>query len=64
MGYYRGADTSDRWKAAGGVFAVHVALAAVIVTGLNVDIVTAAVERLQTFDIADDVLPPPPNPLP
>lgn len=59
MAYYRGAEAPDRWKAVAGVFAVHVALAAVIVTGLNVDIVTSAVERLQTFDISDDAPPPP-----
>lgn len=63
MGYYRGAETPDKLKAAGGVFAVHVALAAVIVTGLNVDIVTRTVERLQTFDITDQA-PPPPVPEP
>jgi protein TonB len=69
MGYYRGAHTPDRWKAAAGVFAVHVALAAVILTGLNVDTVTRAVERLKTFDITDEVPPaplpePPPPPRP
>jgi protein TonB len=63
MAYYQGAETPDRWKAAAGVFAVHVALAAVLVTGLNVDIVTRAVDQLQTFDIADEV-PPPPVPEP
>jgi protein TonB len=40
---------------------VHVALAAVILTGLNGRVVTAAVETLKTFDITE---PPPPPPVP
>ena len=64
MGYYRGANRSERLKAAGAVVAVHVALGAAIVTGLNVDTVTTVVERLRTFDITAPEPPPPPPPPP
>ena len=64
MGYHRGAETAERLKAAAGVIAVHAGLAAVILTGLNVDTVSRAVERLQTFDITPDKPPPPPEPPP
>ena len=55
------ADRPDRAKAIVAVIAVHAVLAAVILTGLNVRIVTRAVEELKTFDIRE---PPPPPPLP
>jgi protein TonB len=56
---YRGtAEGPDKAKAIAGVIAVHVALAVVILTGLNVQMVTRAVERLKTFDIVQ----PPPSP--
>ena len=62
MPSYSGTDNRpDRIKAVGGVVAVHAALAAVIFTGLNVHLVSQAVERLQTFDIIE---PPPPQPPP
>lgn len=61
MAYHRGADTTDRLKAAAAVTAVHLALGAAIVTGLDVDLVGRAVDRLSTFDIA---APPPPQPEP
>ena len=62
MSSYTGtANRPDRAKAIAAVIAVHVALAAVILTGLNVRMVTQAVERLETFDIR---LPPPPPPNP
>ena len=54
------ANQPDRAKAIGAVIAVHAALAAVILTGLNVRLVREAVERLQTFDIRE---PPPPPPI-
>ncbi len=54
---YRHAERRDRWKAIAAVVAVHVVLGAIIITGLNVDIVNRAAERLQTFDIS---LPEPP----
>jgi len=52
----------DRAKAMAAVVAVHVALGALIVAGLNVDKVRSAVEQLRTFDIRE--VPPPPNPPP
>ena len=62
MSSYTGAaDRPDRAKAIAAVVAVHVALAAVILAGLNGRVVTAAVETLKTFDIAQ---PPPPVPPP
>jgi len=62
MSSYTGtADRPDRAKAVAAVVAVHVALAAVILTGLNGRVVTAAVETLKTFDITE---PPPPPPVP
>lgn len=62
MSSYRGtAEGPDRAKAIAAVVAVHAALAAVILTGLNVQMVSQAVERLKTFNI---VQPPPPPPKP
>jgi protein TonB len=56
---YRGtADPPAKAKAIAAVVAVHAALAFVILSGLNVRMVSRAVERLQTFDIT----PPPPPP--
>lgn len=60
--YIGTADRPDRAKAIAGVIAVHVALAAIILAGLNVHMVTAAVEQLKTFDIREP--PPPPKPPP
>lgn len=68
MSSYRGTvDRPDvgrdtRAKAIAAVVAVHVALAGVILSGLNVEMVSKAVERLKTFDIAPP--PPPPQPPP
>ncbi len=59
---YRAADNPDRIKALAGVLVVHAALAAAILSGLNVHVVGPAIERLKTFDI--NVAPPPPQPLP
>jgi protein TonB len=64
MGHYSTAETPDRLKAILAVAGVHVALGAVILTGLDVNIVSKAVERLQTFDIAIPEPPPPPPPPP
>lgn len=62
MGTYRGTPARpDQAKAIAAVVAVHVALAAVILTGLNVHTIRRAVETLQTFDIRN---PPPPPPQP
>lgn len=64
MSSYSGNPRSpDRAKAIAAVVAVHIALAAVILTGLNVDKVRAVVEQLQTFDIRE-VTPRPPPPVP
>src|SRR5688572_21749683 len=57
---YQPAQTPDRMKALGGVVVVHAALAAMILSGLNVRIVSETVERLKTFDIRE--APPPPQP--
>ena len=62
MSSYSGtANQPDRAKAIGAVIAVHVGLAAIILTGLNVRVVSQVVERLETFDIR---VPPPPPPVP
>lgn len=63
MSAYRTADNPDRVKAAFAVVLVHVVLAFVILTGLNVKMVAQQVERLKTFDITEDA-PPPPEPFP
>lgn len=65
MSSYTGtANHPDRVKAVAAVTAVHVALAAAILTGLNVHMVKQAVERLKTFDIRQPPPPPPPPPPP
>jgi periplasmic protein TonB len=61
MASYAPADRTDRWKAIVAVLFVHVLLAGVILTGLNVRMVSEAVERLKTFNIEE---PPPPPPVP
>jgi protein TonB len=63
MSSYAGtADRPDQAKAILAVVAVHAALAAVILTGLNGRIVTHAIETLKTFDIREPPPPPPPPP--
>jgi protein TonB len=57
-------DRPDRAKAIAAVIAVHAALAAIILGGLNVRMVSQAVERLQTFDVAEPPPPPPTKPPP
>lgn len=62
MSSYTGtADRPDRAKAIVAVVAVHVGLALLILSGLNVRMVGQVVERLNTFDIRQ---PPPPPPKP
>lgn len=62
MSNYRGtADRPDQAKAVAAVAAVHVLLAAVILTGLNVRMVSRAVEQFTTINIKE---PPPPPPVP
>lgn len=64
MSSYRGtADRPDQAKAITAVVAVHVALALVILSGLNVRRVGQAVDALKTFDIRE-VPPPPVSPPP
>lgn len=64
MGTYKSGEPKQRWKAIAAVAAVHAVLGAVILTGLNIDPVTRAVERLSTFDVAPPAPPPPPPPPP
>jgi len=66
---YRAGDRRDRWKAIAATAAINLLLGAVILTGLNVEIVSRAVERLETFDISlpkppPEKPPPPPPPRP
>jgi protein TonB len=62
MAHYRGsAEGQDRAVAVAGVALVHLGLAAVILSGLNVPAVVHTIERLKTFDISE---PPPPAPPP
>jgi periplasmic protein TonB len=60
MSSYTGtANRPDRAKAIAAVIAVHAALAAIILAGLNVRMVTAAIEQMKTFDVREP--PPPPQ---
>jgi len=61
---YRAVDRRDRWKAMIAAIAVTGVLGAVILSGLNVKIISEAVDRLETFDIALPEIPPPPPPPP
>lgn len=61
MGSYSGnLGQPDRTRAIAGVVAVHVLLALIIVTGLNVSTIRAAVDHMTTITIADPPPPPPP----
>lgn len=63
MSSYRGtADRPDQIKAGAAVIAVHALLAAVILTGLNVDTVRRAVETMTTIAVVEPEPPPPPPP--
>lgn len=65
MSSYRGtAGRPDQAKAIAAVVAVHVLLAAVILTGLNVETVRHAVERMTTIDVEEPPPPPPVQPPP
>ena len=61
--YSAAPERPDQAKAIAAVIAVHAALAAIILTGLNGRIVTQAVESLKTFDLRRQP-PPPPEPPP
>lgn len=60
---YRAEGNPDRIKAAAGVLLVHAALAAIILSGLNVHLTKRTVLALKTFDIVEPP-PPPPEPPP
>lgn len=61
MPSYQGtADRPDKAKAIAGVVAVHAVLAVIILSGLNVQRVSRAVEELTTITIRE---PPPPPPV-
>jgi protein TonB len=61
MSSYRGtADRPDQAKAIAGVVVVHICLAAIILSGLDVPEVRQAVEKLTTINITQ---PPPPPPI-
>lgn len=59
---YHPSDNPDRVKAVAGVLAVHAALGAAILSGLNVQTVATTIDRLRTFDITEIPPPPPPPP--
>lgn len=62
MSSYRGtANRPDKAKAIAAVVLVHAALATAILTGLNVQTVRRAVEKLTTISVIE---PPPPPPVP
>jgi protein TonB len=64
MGAYRSAENPDRAKALAGVAVVHVALGALILSGLSVTTIGARTDALKVFDISEDVPPPPVEPPP
>ena len=65
MSSYRGkADRPDQAKAIAGVILVHIGLAAIILSGLNVRTVKQAVEQLTTVNFIQPPPPPPVQPLP
>lgn len=67
MSSYTGtADRPDKAKAIAAVVAVHVGLAVLILSGLNVRMVDQVVEQLKTFDVREPPPPPakPPPPAP
>jgi periplasmic protein TonB len=59
MSYARHPARRDRAKAIAAVVFVHVALGAVLLSGLNVRTIDRAVEQLKAFDIAEEPPPPP-----
>ena len=64
MGAYQSAENPDRAKAIAGVALVHVALGALILSGLTVSTIAQKSEALKVFDIREDVPPPPIEPPP
>jgi protein TonB len=55
-------DTPSKARAIAGVIAVHVALGAAILTGLNVETVRKAVDQMRTIAVFEPEPPPPPPP--
>jgi len=64
MAYYQAAGGTDRAKAIAAVVVVHVALAAVILSGLNVRMIAEKMDALKSFDVVEEPPPPPPPPPP
>jgi protein TonB len=64
MGAYQSAENPDRAKAIAGVALVHVALGALILSGLTVSTIAQKSEALKVFDIREDAPPPPIEPPP
>lgn len=60
---YRLQNRKDRWKAMFAALGVTAVLGAILISGLNVEIVGRAIERLESFDIALQQ-PPPEEPPP
>ena len=63
MGYFRATNQGDRAKAIAAVAVVHIILAAVILSGLNVRMIAEKIDALETFDVIEPA-PPPPQPPP
>jgi len=64
MTYAAAANRADRAKAITAVAAVHVLLAVLILSGLNVRMVGETIEHLRTFDVIEVPPPPPVKPPP
>lgn len=62
MGYFRATNGADRAKAIAAVAVVHIALAAVILSGLSVRMIADKVDALETFDVREPEPPPQPPP--
>ena len=62
--YNAAPDTSSKARAIAGVILVHAALAAIILSGLNVETMRRAVETLTTIAVVEPEPPPPPPPPP
>ena len=62
LGYYRATDRADRAKAIAAVAIIHVVLAAVILSGLNVRMIAEKIDVMETFDIRAPEPPPQPPP--
>jgi protein TonB len=62
LGYFRATNRADRAKAIAAVAVVHIALGAVILSGLNVRMIAERIDALETFDIRSPEPPPEPPP--